>query len=185
MRPAADRLLPGGIHLVAAFEHDGAARQLVHHLKYRGVTTYAEMVARELEGRFPAVPLVPVPRVLTRRLKYGVDPSRLIAIALGRNLGVPVVDALGPPWHAPRRAGRDHSRPVRPFRARHPLRFPVVIVDDVVTTGATALAAVEAVGPDLVRSVAAANVASEMSNLDRPITGPKPGGTELGKRSDR
>lgn len=185
LRAAPDRLLPGGVRLVGAFEHHGAAKALVHHLKYRGVVSYAELVAERLAVRLPAIPLVPVPRAFTRRLRYGVDPAREIAVALGHHLGVPVVEALAHPLHAPRRAGRDHSRRVRPFRTRRPLRFPVLVVDDVVTTGATAMAAVHAIGPDLVRAVAAANVVVEMSNLDRRVTSPEPGGTEFGKRSDR
>ena len=184
LQPAADRLLPGGIRLVAAYWHEGAAKTLVHHLKYRGITEYAELAAELVVGRVPSLPLVPVPRALSRRMKYGVDPARAIASALGRRTGAPVVDVLAHPWHTPKRAGGDHSRTVRPFRVRRFLRFPVVVVDDVVTTGATALAAVAAIGSDLVGAVAAANVVPEMSNLGPRITRPEPGGTELGKRAD-
>jgi predicted amidophosphoribosyltransferase len=185
LSPAADRLLPGGMRLASAFEHVGAARDLIHHLKYRGVVYYAEMVADALEHRLPRIPIVPVPRALSRRLQYGVDPALILSRALSRRLGVPVISALAPPLHTRRRAGRDHAMPVGPFRSRRALRFPVLVADDVVTTGATALAAVKALGPDLVRAVTSANVVSEVSNLDRRMTGPEPGGTELGKRSDR
>ena len=165
LRPAPERLLPGGIRVVAAFEHVGAARVLVHHLKYRGVEAYADVVTDRLAGRLPVFPLVPIPRALSRRIKYGVDPARVFAKALSRRLGVPVVDALAAPLHAPRRAGGDHTGAVRPPRARMRLRFPVVVVDDVVTTGATALAAVAALGADEARLVAAANVVCEVSNV--------------------
>jgi predicted amidophosphoribosyltransferase len=162
MRPAADRLLPGGLRLHAAFEHDGPAKTLVHHLKYRGVTTYADVVADILAERIPRIPLVPVPRALSRRLKYGIDPARVITAALGERLQLPVFDVLVAPLHAPRRAGRDHSRSVRGFPMRSPLRFPVVIVDDVVTTGSTVSAAIDAIGLDLVGAVAAANVVANV-----------------------
>lgn len=165
MRAAPERLLGGGVRLVAAFEHGGAAQILVHHLKYRGVTGYCDVVADRLEALVPRVPLVPVPRALTRRLKYGVDPAREIAATLSRRLDVPMLEILAAPIHSRRRAGRDHSRPVRPFRARSPLRFPVVLVDDVVTTGATALAAAESLGIERVRSVVAANVVPDVSNV--------------------
>jgi hypothetical protein len=174
LRPAPDRLLPGGIRLVAGYSHEGAAKTLVHHLKYRGITEYAELAAELVVGRVPNLPLVPIPRALSRRMKYGVDPARAIAVALGRRSGAPVVDTLAHPWHTPKRAGSDHSRPVRPFRVRRFLR----------TTGATALAAVAAIGSDLVGAVAAANVVPDTSNLGPRITRPEPGGTELGKRAD-
>ena len=165
IRPAADRLLAGGIRVVAAFEHEGAAKTLVHHLKYRGVIEVAELAAEVLAPRVPRLPLVPIPRALSRRVKYGVDPARALAAALGRRLGTPIVDGLVPPLHAPRRAGRDHSRPVRPFRTRSALRYPAIVVDDVLTTGATAVAAVDAIGAGLVQAVVSASVVSEPSNL--------------------
>lgn len=162
LRPAPDRLLPGGIPLIAGFEHHGSAKTLIHHLKYRGVSVFAEVVADTLAGRLPHAPLVPVPRALSRRLKYGVDPARVLAIALGRRIGVPVLDALVAPLHSPRRAGRDHSRGVAPFKTRWTLRCPVVVVDDVLTTGSTAIAAVEALGPEWVAAVATANVVTKV-----------------------
>lgn len=165
MLPAADRVLPGGVRLIAAFHHDGAARALIHHLKYRGVTAYAGLVADVLEPRLPRLPLVPVPRALTRKLRYGVDPAWEIAAALADRMRVPIVDGLVRPIHVPRRAGRDHSRTVRPFRSRSVLRSQVVIVDDVVTTGATVSAAVNAMGLELVRAIAAANAVPDVSNV--------------------
>ncbi len=165
MRPAPEQMLPGGIPLVAGFEHYGPAKTLIHHLKYRGVTVYAEVVAEMLADRLPHAALVPIPRVLSRRLKYGVDPARVLATALSRRIGVPVVDALVAPVHSPRRAGRDHSRPAARFRRRSDLRYPVVVVDDVVTTGSTVLAAIEVLGAGQVGAVAAANVV--MANVVR------------------
>lgn len=165
IRPAKARLLPGGIPVLAAFEHEGAAKTLVHHLKYRGVAGLAELIAEVLEPRVPRLPLVPIPRAWSRRIKYGVDPSQAIAAALARRLKTPVVDGLVPPLHSQRRAGRDHSRPVEPFRARLALRYSAIIVDDVVTTGATAVAAVGAMGAEWVQMVVSASVVSEPSTL--------------------
>lgn len=140
----------------------------MHLLKYRGVDVFARMVVDILEARIPRLPLVPVPRAMTRRLKYGVDPARVIATQLGRRVGVPVVSGLRPLLHSRRRAGRDHGLPVRPFRARpHPYR-EVIVVDDVVTTGATLSSAVAALGLERVRLAVAANSVADMSSLPLP-----------------
>lgn len=134
----------------------------------------AEIAAREVAPRLPRLPLVPVPRAVSRRLRYGVDPARVVATAIARQLEVPVVDALAPPIHARRRAGGDHSRGVRPFRLKAKLRFPVIVVDDVVTTGATVMAAVEAAGADLVRAVTTTSLATDVYRVDSRMS-PKPG----------
>lgn len=149
--------------MVAAFEHDGAARTLIHHLKYRGVVAAAELASELLADHLPRLPLVPVPRALSRCVKYGVDPARVIAASLGRRLDVPVIAALVPPLHTPRRAGRDHSRIVPPFRVRRSPATPVIVVDDVVTTGGTASAAAASLGADRVRLIAAVSVVPQLS----------------------
>lgn len=154
--------------MVAPFEHDGAARRLMHLLKYRGVDVFAAVVAEILETRVPSLPLVPVPRAMTRRLKYGVDPARVIATHLGRRIGSPVVPALVPALHSRRRAGRDHGLAVRPFRARSHPHPEVIVVDDVVTTGATMSAAISALGSNRVRMALAANSVPDMSSLPLP-----------------
>jgi predicted amidophosphoribosyltransferase len=164
MRSVPEFLIGGRIRLVAAFAHEGAARRLVHDLKYRGVPSYADLVARLLAPRLPPVPLVPIPRVWTRRLKYGVDPAETIATRLSRLMGVPVVRSLERPLHSKRRAGGDHSEPVGPFRVRS-LPSDVILVDDVVTSGSTIVGAARSIGLHRVRAAAAANSAADVSSL--------------------
>lgn len=151
--------------MVASFEHVGAARQLVHLLKYRGVLDVADMAAEVLAPKIPQLPLVPVPRALSRRLRYGVDPALEIALRLSRRINAPVVRALGAPMHSRRRAGRDHDAPVSslPLRMRTP--GPIVVVDDVVTTGATVEAACRALGFGNVQMAVAASAVSGVSSL--------------------
>lgn len=151
--------------MLAAFEHEGATQVLVHHLKYRGISYMAELAAEKLAPRVARLPLVPVPRALSRRLKYGVDPAHTIAVALSRRVGAPVLRSLRAPVHTRRRAGNDHSRPVAPFRLSDRLRFPVIVVDDVLTTGSTVMAAVDAIGTESVRMVVSASMVSHPSNL--------------------
>ena len=95
LRPAPERILDGGIRLVAAFEHEGVARELVHGLKYRGMTSFADLVVETVSSRVPHFPVVPVPRTWSRQLRYGIDPAREIGMRLARAMGVPLVDLLG------------------------------------------------------------------------------------------
>ncbi|HZD22893.1 MAG TPA: hypothetical protein VE569_05755 [Acidimicrobiia bacterium] len=143
---------------MAPFEHVGAARSLMHLLKYRGVTHLAGIAAELLAGRIPPLPLVPVPRTLSRRIKYGIDPALLIARQLSKRTGQPVIRALSAPLYTRRRAGGDHHRSPPVFRLRRHPPDRVVVIDDVVTTGATILSAVAALGADKVEMAAAANV---------------------------
>jgi predicted amidophosphoribosyltransferase len=154
--------------LIAPFEHEGAARRLVHLLKYRGVSSFADMAAEALAPYVPHLPLVPVPRALTRRIRYGVDPARVLATALARRLDVPVVPALVPHLHRSPRAGRDHDKAVSLFAVRASPHPEFVLVDDVVTTGATMTAAVRSLGRERVRMAVAANTVSGVSRLSSP-----------------
>lgn len=147
LRPGRERVLPGGLRVAAAFEHTGVPRRLVHGLKYDGILGLAAVLAGPMAACLPdGRCLVPVPRAVLRRVRYGVDQGRSLARELYRATGVPVIDALRPPFHSTRHAGtgRDgRSPPV--FRLRRPVTG-VILVDDVVTTGSTLLAAEAVLG---------------------------------------
>jgi predicted amidophosphoribosyltransferase len=163
LRPAPERILDGGIRLLAAFEHTGVARDLVLGLKYRGLTSFADLVVETLAPRIPAHPVIPIPRTWSRQLRYGVDPAREIGARLARALDVPMLDVLAAPLHAPRRAGGDHRRPPPRLRGAAPVgRF--LLVDDVVTTGATVRSAISSLGPNRIALVISANLADTVSS---------------------
>jgi len=168
MRPAPDRVLVGGVRLVAAFEHSGPARALVHNLKYRGLTGYAYLVAAVLAPALPNLPIVPVPRVWARQLQYGLDPAVVLGERLARSIRVPVIKSLEAPIYTRRRAGGDHSRPVAPFRMTTVPASRVVLVDDVVTTGRTLEAAIAVLGAERVALAVCANAAPPVSSLLAP-----------------
>lgn len=170
MRPAPAMVIAGGVLVNAAFTHEGAAKRLIHALKYHRVEAAVAPFAIALLPRVPetATALVPVPRAWSRKIRYGVDPARVLAGALSRLSGVPVVEALyAPPWW-PRHAGATRARraPVR-FIPRQRVDGGAVLLDDVVTTGRTVAAAAMALGgrPSLV-------LAGTVAPIVRSWTGP-------------
>lgn len=138
LRPAGDRLVDGRVVVRSAFGHEGPARTLVHRLKYDGIPAAGAVLAAAMAPLLPAdaAALVPVPRVVVRRVGLGVDPGRELAAALAVRTGLPLLPVLGASLAGPRHAGRrrrDRRPPV--FRRLGEAPAGAVLVDDVVTTG--------------------------------------------------
>jgi hypothetical protein len=133
----------------SAFAHLGTARLLVHRLKYGAQPAAAHLLAAGMVRVLPAdaALLVPVPRARLRLWRYGVDPALELARALGRVAGLPVRRVLVASWWHRRRAGPAGAKRGTPrFRVRGSVPTGAVLVDDVVTTGATLQAAAMALG---------------------------------------
>ena len=121
---------------------------LVHNLKYRGIEAAGHVLAEAMAGLVPAAStLVPIPRVVWRNLRNGIDPAAILAGHLARITGGQRCDLLVPPFFGPSQAksSKDH-RSAPNFRSVVAPRGPVVLIDDVVTTGGTALNAWSALG---------------------------------------
>ena len=146
LRPAGDCMVDDLVAR-AAFHHSGAAASLIHQLKYRrctgAVDVLADAMARVL--RPDACALVPVPRGLVRRISHGIDPAAELTAAVHRRTGVPVRRLLTAPVVWSRHAGRPRSRrSAIPFGATPAPPGHTVLIDDVLTTGQTAVSAAKA-----------------------------------------
>ncbi len=151
--------------IAAAFAFEGVARQLIVALKFRhrrsaAVVLAAQMVARLGLDNIDVVTWAPTSARRVRRRGY--DQAEAIAHAVARQLGVPCRRLLYRAHGAPQTGKSRADRLVGPaFRARRPRRgLVVLLVDDVVTTGATLRTAADALyaaGVAEVRLAAAAS----------------------------
>ncbi|MEM8997489.1 MAG: ComF family protein [Acidobacteriota bacterium] len=110
------------------------------YLARRLAAPLAEVVGDAGGPRFDAV--VPVPLHWSRRIRRGYDQTTLLAAALARGLDLPVLPALRRvrATRAQSRRGRGERRRNldAAFRVRRPVAgLRLLLVDDVVTTGAT------------------------------------------------
>ena len=171
-----DAPLPDGIaQLEWCARFNGPARAALHALKYGGERRLARplgelMAARWLRAGAGGEVLVPVPVHQSRRRDRGFDQAELLADACASRLGRPV-------WRALERHERTAAQHAlgRTDRARNvggafvvragwtaPLRGRwLVLVDDVMTTGATLSACARALLADGATAVSALTFARE------------------------
>lgn len=135
----------------AVFVHSGAARELIHRLKYSGLSDAAEALAEPMAdlARSLSLPkdtvITWVPMPAERLRERGIDHGRTLAEALARQVGLPVRGLMirqGRGRHTQQGLSREErlrnlSGAFMPVAGvpRH-----VLLVDDVMTTGATAQA---------------------------------------------
>jgi len=130
---------------VSAFRHDGIARRALNAFKFERRTSLAGPLAAMLAARLSAFPvrgwLLPVPQASFGGRFRGFDPACSIASELGARFpGAPLLTGCLIRSRAGRQRGRDRRTRLEAadrFEVRGRVAGPVVLVDDVLTTGAT------------------------------------------------
>jgi ComF family protein len=134
----------------APFKFDGAIRQAIHELKYNNLRAIAPLLGKWLgdylaANPLPAEVLVPVPLHRKRLRERGYNQSRLLALELAKLSGLPLVeDCLvrknyGTPQARTLNVEERRANVADAFSCRdHRLKDkPVLLIDDVATSGAT------------------------------------------------
>ena len=150
--PVSRKKLPFIHSWVALWHYEGCARQSVLRYKFRNRRSYAQvygrLLAEKLRQEYPEgfdiltwVPVSPL-----RRLKRGYDQVELLAKAVGAELSVSPTKTLRkirntPPQSRIRDAAHRRANVLGAYRAYQPEAIRgkrILLLDDIITTGATA-----------------------------------------------
>jgi predicted amidophosphoribosyltransferase len=144
---AADPLAGGGPPGIdrawSSAPHDDVARNLVTALKFRRLLPVAALMADRIQWLAPSDLLsgtiVPVPTAPLRTRARGFDPAAELAAALAEKTQLPLSACLVRSGIGRQRGKRRAERIGHPPRVRTTAKPPrsVLLVDDVLTTGAT------------------------------------------------
>ena len=145
------RKLPHFQGIAAVWFYEDQVRDSLHRFKFSGKRSYAvsygRLLAMQVLRELPQVDLITwVPVSRKRKWNRGYDQSELLARVLSKELGIPVMPTLRKIRDNPAQSGI--SDPVRRqanvrdiYRLKRSCDFSgqrVLLVDDILTTGATA-----------------------------------------------
>ena len=133
--------------------HENELRNLIHLFKYGGIRTLAvplgRLLARALPREHAFDMIVPMPLHWRKRWQRGFNQAELLALEIGRRTNVPVRNALRRVRNTASQAGLTSSKrrenvsgafqAARGGKTRNALHGrSVLLIDDVMTTGASA-----------------------------------------------
>lgn len=143
-----------GLSVLYRFEHDGCLQSLLHQMKYRGMTRVGvecgkrlgEVVAGRI-GTTPPLGVIPIPLHKTKLRERGYNQSEYIARGIASVLNIPVLSrTLQRHRHTESQttlSREERQQNVADAFSVRPRAVPLVrgqthlLVDDVITTGAT------------------------------------------------
>jgi ComF family protein len=175
----------GHLGFDAAYSHgfyEDTLRQLIHLFKYGRIQTLSKPLGRMLSSALPRDEsydvVVPMPLHWRKRWQRGFNQSELLAKEISRRTHTPVVNALSRIRYTDAQAGLTNAKRrlnvsgvFRVKRAAAMAGKHVLLVDDVMTTGATASACARALrraGAGRVTLLTLAR-ADRRLNFDQPI----------------
>jgi competence protein ComFC len=158
-----------GFSLTAAVSYEGPARRLVLAAKRSHAHAGIEHMAACIEQLIAADAVITwAPTSGKRARQRGYDQAKLLAEAVGRRTERPVVELLrrtSGAQHGRRRQDRDHVSFARIGLSASMLgSSPIVIIDDVITTSATLLAAARTLRSDLSQKIIGIGYAAVSEN---------------------
>lgn len=151
LRRAPSLAVPPGLDaLYALLAYEGVGREVVARLKYRNARAVVRRLAVSMAAlvggvvtAFDAVTWAPTS--IERRRQRGFDHAELLARGIARELALPAAPLLHRRRGPPQTGLHGAERRVGPaFTVARPAPTSVLLVDDVVTTGATMTSAARA-----------------------------------------
>jgi ComF family protein len=136
-------------------EYSGELRKSIHLLKYGGIQPLSRPLGKLLLSAVPRDDvfdfIIPIPLHWRRRWKRGFNQSELLARTVAKRLGVPLCSGLKRLWATPSQAGLTNAQRRQNVAGAFVVSKKslvvnkhVLLIDDVLTTGATVNAAAAA-----------------------------------------
>lgn len=164
--------------------YDGTLRELIHLFKYGRMKPLGRTLAAYLASALPRDQkfdlVVPMPLHWCRRWQRGFNQSELLARPTARRCGIPMLNAVRRTRATAAQAGLSNARRrenvAGAFRVKKPQKVAgrrILLIDDVMTTGATASAcalALKRAGASSVTLLALARVDRRLFEPDKQVS---------------